>query len=389
MEEVRRLRNERSSVMDASNKIRSMITKVLVRALHMCNCSLSQAQHFAILVPCTLTQRVVSEDEPLDDARAAELLSEVDHVQSWLVSTSDGGASARDTRPGYEFVSDASDYFSGDSYAVQNSERYRWELEREQARRRQEEEELRQQRQHQRFTSHTRGGGGMSTSALLGEDSSDREGRPQPRKHHSTSSSSARRKDSRGGSPDGRAEDGAEVSAGRRVWTSPVRREGSKIPSPVGDGTRRHARSAAGTVRPDARARSPTEAGGIPLKQSSRNDIQMTGLSIGAPAPPPPAAHLPSHALGIDSADALGFSASIGGPTGAGNLLSTASSMLPKTTNTSRTTPSQMDALRRIQESKRKNSMHVGLTVAGAAPSSGMTVGTRKVVNYARMAETS
>jgi hypothetical protein len=28
MEEVRRLRNERSSVMDASNKIRSMITKV-------------------------------------------------------------------------------------------------------------------------------------------------------------------------------------------------------------------------------------------------------------------------------------------------------------------------------------------------------------------------
>ncbi len=125
------------------------------------------------------------------------------------------------------------------------------------------------------------------------------------------------------------------------------------------------------------------------MKQSARQEMQMLGQSVGAPAPPPPSAHLSSHGLGLDSADALGFSALIGGPTGAGNLLSTASSMLPKTTNSGRTTPSQMDALRRIQESKRKNSMHVGLTVAGAAPTSGAAIGARKVVNYARMAETS
>ena len=118
----------------------------------------------------------------------------------------------------------------------------------------------------------------------------------------------------------------------------------------------------------------------IDLKQSERQGMKLQSQALGSTGAP-----------SVDTApSALDFSSS--SAAAGGNLLTAAHNALPRT-NSGRMTSSQMEALRRIQEAKKRNSMHVGpvTSTTGAAPAggSGRGVGTRRVMNYAKWAEES
>lgn len=107
-------------------------------------------------------------------------------------------------------------------------------------------------------------------------------------------------------------------------------------------------------------------------KQQVHAEIQLLGQSIA------------NTTQSVQDQDALNFASS-------GNILSAASAAHPRggLSNSRRMTPSQMDALKRIQENKKRNSMFVGTNagVQGVNPSN-VAAPPRKVMNYANYVNT-
>jgi hypothetical protein len=315
-------------------------------------------------------KHVEEADEGVDESVVSDILSEVDHVEEWLAAAAPRPA-ARVPAP-YEFSVQFEEYYRDRSQGgMQNSERYHQEqreLTRQGQQRQQEEEGLRRRAQGGR-----RGGStsaGMSTAALLGEerDTSESEQLQSPRRDTVSQ---------------------IHESAGSRVWGNPTAGGGeSRIPTASAG----RARKSSGTKQ-----NSPPAAGSrVPMKRSTQQDIQLQGHSLGATAAPPAQPATTAQPLALDSAsrptdDALGFSAAAVRAASTGNLLTTAGTTQPRS-NSSRMTPSQADALRKIQEAKRRNSMHVGVVNtanagSGRGASGPVTVGNRKVMNYANWME--
>jgi hypothetical protein len=313
-------------------------------------------------------KHVEEADEGVDESVVSDILSEVDHVEEWLAAAAPRPA-ARVPAP-YEFSVQFEEYYRDRSQGgMQNSERYHQEqreLTRQGQQRQQEEEGLRRRAQGGR-----RGGStsaGMSTAALLGEerDTSESEQLQSPRR------------DTMGQ---------RHESAGSRVWGNPPAGDSRILTASAG-----RARKTSGTKQ------DPPHAAGsaVPMKRSALQDIQLQGHSLGAIAVPPAQPAATAQPLTLDSAsrptdDALGFSAAAVRAATTGNLLTTAGTTQPRS-NSSRMTPSQGDALRKIQEAKRRNSMHVGVVNtanagSGKGTSGPVTVGNRKVMNYANWME--
>lgn len=108
-------------------------------------------------------------------------------------------------------------------------------------------------------------------------------------------------------------------------------------------------------------------------------EMRMQGHSVNAAA-----SNVPSADTDVTNLPLVGSGLSNSAFSSGNNLLATAGSMLPRT-NSSRMTPSQLDALKRIQDSKKRNSVYVGTTGAGA--NSAAVGGQRKVMNYAKWSE--
>jgi hypothetical protein len=310
-------------------------------------------------------KHVEEPDEGVDESVVSDILSEVDHVEEWLAAAVPRPA-VRVPAP-YEFSEQFEEYYRGKSQGgMQNSERYHQE-QREltrQGQQRQQEGGLRRRAQGGR-----RGGStsaGMSTAALLGEERDTSESEQlQPLRRDTVGQ--------------------RHESAGSRVWGNPTVGGGeSRIPTASAG----RARKISGTKQNSPQA----DASRVPMKRSAQQDIQLQGQSLGATAVPPAQPATTAQPLALDSAsrptdDALGFSAAAVRAASTGNLLTTAGTTQPRS-NSNRMTPSQADALRKIQEAKRRNSMHVGVVNtanagSGKGASGPVTVGNRKVMNYA------
>ena len=199
-------------MMDVGNKLRSALNKVQHSTL-LDICSPIPTNHR----PCL--QHVLHSEVVVDEVMASELIAEADHVRDWLTSA------PRPVEP-YEFSEDFQQSYRGNSYAVPNSERYRREQQEEQFRQRQQEDVRALQQRTNRRESGGSNRTGVSTAALLGEESDSTRGG-----HSDHNRQPASRYDAHGHRTDSEQED----SAGRRVWGSPVRCEGSgasRIPAP-------------------------------------------------------------------------------------------------------------------------------------------------------------
>ena len=119
-------------------------------------------------------------------------------------------------------------------------------------------------------------------------------------------------------------------------------------------------------------------AGKFILSQDTR-DLRMEGRAVNSTS-----AGTGIHNQGVSGATSTAATTESSGV--AENILLNSNPIGRPLTNSNRTTNSQLEALKRIQESKRCNSMFVK-----ASPSmvggEGATVGTRKVMNYAQFTE--